>query len=73
VDPTASAAWRRNGRKLARIHEYWFYRALDEFVSSDLATQLIGRPENHEVNRLAYIRARRTQLRLAAYTGWMRR
>lgn len=69
VDPTASAAWRRNGRKLARIHEYWFYRALDEFVSSDLATQLIGRPENHEVNRLAYIRARRTQLRLAAVYG----
>jgi len=69
VDPTALAAWRRNGRKLARLHGYWFYRALDEFVSSDMATQLIGRPENHEANRLAYISAMRTQLRLTEVYG----
>lgn len=69
VDPAARAAWRRNGTKLARLHGYWFYRALDEFVSSDMAAQLIGRPENHEANRLAYIRAMRTQLQLTEVYG----
>ena len=69
VDPAARAAWRRNGRKLARLHGYWFYRALDEFVSTDMAEQQIGRPENHEANRLAYIRAMSTQLRLTEVYG----
>lgn len=69
VDPTARAAWRRNGLRLARLHGYWFYRAMDEFVSSAMATQLIGRPENHEANRLAYIQAMRTQLRLTEVYG----
>ena len=69
VDPTASAAWRRNGRKLARLHGYWLYRAMDEFVSSDMAMQQIGRPENHEANRLAYIRAMRAKLRLTEVYG----
>ena len=69
VDPTARAAWRRNGLRLARLHGYWFYRAMDEFVSSAMATQLVGRPENHEANRLAYIQAMRTQLRLTEVYG----
>ena len=69
LDSAAIAAWRRNGRKLARLHGYWFYRALDKFVSSDVAAQLIGRPENHEANRLAYIRAMRTQLQLTEVYG----
>ena len=69
VDPTARAAWRRNGRKLARLHAYWFYRAMDEFVSSDMATQLIGSQENHEANRLAYISAMRSKLRLTEVYG----
>lgn len=69
LDPAARAAWRRNGRKLARLHGYWFYRAMDEFVSSDIAMQQIGRPENHEANRLAYIRAMRTQLQLTEVYG----
>jgi len=69
VDPTARAAWRRNGRKLARLHGYWFYRAMDEFVSSDMATQLIGSQENHEANRLAYISAMRSKLRLTEVYG----
>lgn len=69
VDPAASATWRRNGRKLARLHGYWLYRAMDKFVSSDMAMQQIGRPENHEANRLSYIRAIRTQLRLTEVYG----
>lgn len=69
VNPAARVAWQRNGRKLARLHGYWFYRALDEFVSSDMATHQIGNPENHETNRLAYIRAMQTRLRLTEVYG----
>lgn len=69
VDPTVRAAWQRNGRKLARLHGYWFYRAMDEFVSSGMATQLIGSQENHEANRLAYINAIRAKLRLTEVYG----
>lgn len=69
VDPASLAAWKRDGRKLACLHGYWFYRAVDEFVSSDIATQTIGRPENQEANRLAFIRALRTQLQLTEVYG----
>lgn len=69
LDSAARAAWRRNGRKLARLHGYWFYRAMDEFVSSDMAMQQIGSTENHEANRLAYVQAMRTQLRLTEVYG----
>lgn len=69
ADPVTRTAWSRNGRKLARLHEYWFYRALDEFAGSEIATHTIGRPENHEANRLAYIRAMRTQLQLTEVYG----
>ena len=68
-DPVARAAWSRVDRKLARLHEYWFYRALDEFAGSEIATRTIGRPENHEANRLAYIRAMRTRLQLMEVYG----
>ncbi|WP_440532384.1 hypothetical protein [Variovorax sp. YR566] len=69
TDPVARAAWSRDSRKLARLHEYWFYRALDEFAGSEIATRTIGRPENHEANRLAYIRAMRTRLQLMEVYG----
>jgi hypothetical protein len=69
TDPLARAAWERDGRKLARLHEYWFYRALDAFANWEMATQTIGRPENHEANRLAYIRAMRTRLQLTEVYG----
>lgn len=69
ANPSLRAAWARDGRKLARLHEYWFYRAMDEFVLSGMATRQIGRPENHEANQLAYIRAIRSQLRLTEVYG----
>jgi Holliday junction resolvase-like predicted endonuclease len=69
TDPVPRAAWSRDSRKLARLHEYWFYRALDEFAGSKIATRTIGRPENHEANRLAYIRAMRTRLQLLEVYG----
>lgn len=69
TDARSRERWKRDGRKLARLHEYWFYRALDEFANSEMATQTIGRPENHEANRLAFIRAMRTRLQLMEVYG----
>lgn len=69
VNATACAAWQRDGRKLAALYNYWFYRALDAFMESSMATQPIGRPENHEANQLAYIKALRTQLQLTEVYG----
>jgi hypothetical protein len=69
LDAAARAAWDRNGRKLAALHNYWFYRAMDAFVDSGMATQQIGRAENHELNQVAYIKALRTQLQLTDVYG----
>lgn len=68
-DPKMRAAWERNGEKLNRLHWYWFYRALDEYSASELATTPIGLPENHEANRFAYMKAIRTQLQLTEVYG----
>ena len=69
VNPSLRAAWWRDARKLARLHEYWFYRAMDELVVSGMAAQQIGRPEHHEANQLAYVRAMRSQLQLTQVYG----
>ena len=50
-------------------HGYWFYRAIEEFASSEIANHQIGTPENHEANQLAYIRALRTKLELEEVYG----
>jgi len=68
-DPAVREAWIREDDKLARLHGYWFYRALHEFADSELALKTIGSPENHEANRLAYIRALRSRLRLTEVYG----
>ena len=68
-DPGAREAWGRDGRKLGRLHNYWFYWAMDELIHCGLAEQAIGLPENHEANRLAYIKAIRTLLRLTEVYG----
>lgn len=69
VDVALRAAWTRDGRKLERLHAYWLCRALDAFADSPMATQCIGRPENHEANQLAYVRALRTRLQLTEVYG----
>ena len=69
TDPEARARWLRDGRKLERLHGYWMHRAFYAFAGSALAHQRIGRPENEHENRLAYIRAMRTQLRLKEVYG----
>jgi Holliday junction resolvase-like predicted endonuclease len=72
VDPAARAAWQRDGLKLERLHGYWFHRAVDTYVeqvASDPAKWVIGRPENAEANRLAWLRALQAQLRLREVYG----
>ena len=61
--------WQRDGKKLSLLHGYWFYRAFEQFASSEMATQQIGSRENHEANRLAYIRTMRNQLQLDEVYG----
>ncbi len=72
VDPGARMAWQRHGRKLERLHGYWLHRAMDAFVASvaaDPARWAIGRPENGDANRLAWLRALQAQLRLREVYG----
>lgn len=69
VNKDARATWECDSRKLAVLHNYWFYRALEAFVDSGMATQSIGNPENQEANQLAYIKALRTKLRLMDVYG----
>lgn len=69
IDPQDRVKWFRDGNKLARLHGYWMHRAFYAFASSEMAHRRIGRPENESENRLAYIRAMRTQLRLTEVYG----
>jgi Holliday junction resolvase-like predicted endonuclease len=72
TDPAARAAWQDDGRKLERLHSYWFHRAIEAFVehvASDPARWEIGRPENADANRLAWLRALQAQLRLREAYG----
>jgi hypothetical protein len=62
--------WAQNGKKLKYLHTYWFRRALDEFVLSGLTKQPFGLFENDEWNRLAYIKAMRTNIELQEIFGF---
>ncbi|MCK5665810.1 MAG: hypothetical protein KAI17_20120, partial [Thiotrichaceae bacterium] len=33
INPDEESAWHRNGKKLSRLHNYWYYRALESFSS----------------------------------------
>lgn len=72
VDPSGRVAWQNDGRKLERLHGYWFHRAMDKYVeqvASDPAKWAIGRPENADASRLAWLRALQAQLRLREVYG----
>jgi Holliday junction resolvase-like predicted endonuclease len=69
VDVASQSAWRREGRKLECLHGYWLYRAMADFFSSDASRALLGRPENQDANRLAWIHATQGQLRLQEVYG----
>lgn len=69
LDPSATANWEFDGRKLDRLHVYWMYRAIDAFVESGLALSSIGRPESADTTRLAWIRSMQARLRLTQVYG----
>ena len=64
-----SARWQRTGRKSDLLWHYWMNRVVQAFVDSGMAGQIIGSPENHELNQLAYIKARRSELQLQQIYG----
>jgi len=69
LNEAGRGAWQNNGQKLARLHNYWFYRAIDEFVVSGMATKQIGSSENHNENQIAFIKTIRTKLQLTEVYG----
>lgn len=69
LNANARDVWLRNGRKLAALHNYWYYRAMAAFVDSGMATQQIGSAANHALNQVAYIKALRTKLQLTEVYG----
>lgn len=68
IDPAAKAKWFRDGKKLELLPGYWLHRAFYDFAY-EMVHVRIGRPENEDENRLAYIRAMATQLRLHEVYG----
>lgn len=61
--------WQRTGRKSDLLWHYWMNRAVLAFVDSGLAEQIIGSPENHDLNQMAYIKAMRSELQLQQIYG----
>ncbi|HYQ72029.1 MAG TPA: hypothetical protein VET88_08900, partial [Gammaproteobacteria bacterium] len=68
-DPAMRAAWERNGKKHARLHYYWYYRAVDTVANPELTGSVLSRLESHEANLIAYIKAMRTRLQLTEVYG----
>ncbi len=69
IDAELRSVWQRDGERLNRMQSYWFYRGMLEFGRSEYAGALIGRPENHEANRIAVMRAMGSRLRLVEVYG----
>ncbi|HFH4385721.1 TPA: NERD domain-containing protein, partial [Pseudomonas aeruginosa] len=61
--------WQRTGRKSDLLWHYWMNRVVQAFVGSGMARQIIGSPENYELNQLAYIKACRSELQLQQIYG----
>lgn len=61
--------WQRTERKSQLFWCYWMRRAVDVFAASGMAGKIIGSPENHEANQLAYIKAVRSRLYLQVVFG----
>ena len=73
LDPVANSLakdrWYRENDRLARLYRYWLLRGMDAFVDVGLGEQVIGRPENSEMNRAAYVKAMAAHLRLVEVYG----
>lgn len=68
-DSTAREAWKLGDRKLAQLHVYWHLRAIEAFVGSGMDSVQIGRAENSEANRAAFLFACQTLLQLQEVYG----
>lgn len=66
---TGTERWQRTGRKNDLLWHYWMNRAVKAFIDSGMAEQIVGSPENHELNQLAYIKAVRSKLQLQQIYG----
>ena len=66
---TGTERWQRTGRKSDLLWHYWMNRAVQAFIDSGMVEQIIGSPENHELNQLAYIKAVRSKLQLQQIYG----
>lgn len=64
-----SQRWQRTERKSQLLWRYWMHRAIEWFAGSEMAGRVIGSPENHEANQLAYIKAIRSQLYVQTMFG----
>lgn len=68
VDAQARAAWRSDGDKLDRLHQYWLYRGMDALVASPDLLALVS-PAHLEANLQAFAKAMGTWLRLQDVYG----
>jgi hypothetical protein len=69
ISDAGTREWKKTGHKSDLLWNYWINRAMEAFVSTDLVLKTIGLPENHEGNRLAYIKAMRSKLQLGEIYG----
>lgn len=68
TDGTLTAAWHRDGEKLARLHQYWLYRGMTELMASPETLALVG-TEHLEANFQAFSKAMGTRLQLQEVYG----
>lgn len=62
-------SWYHTDQKQTALWIYWLNRGVDAFIHSGKAGTIIGRPENHEMNQFAYIKALGHELRLREVYG----
>lgn len=64
-----SKRWQRTEQKNGLLWHYWMNRGLQAFIESGMADQIIGTPENHDLNQLAYIKTMRSVMQLKQVFG----
>ena len=64
-----SIEWQKTNKKLRLLWNYWLKRAVDELIIRGLHDIQIGKPENQDLNQLAYIKAIRSELMLKEVYG----
>ena len=64
-----SIHWDENGKKLNTLRRYWFFRGQKDLFLSGRMGEQFGRPENTDLNCLAYTKALRTLLELQEVYG----